>query len=491
MTRRARARLAADDLVLGRHRLVREVSRCEGTTLWEAEDEVLARPVAVRALDDPDSVSRDAVALEEEFLAAALRAGRVSDPRVASVYDAGDDDGLPVVVREWVDGQPLSALLAEGPLPADQAATIGLQVAAALSAAHSRGAAHGALHPGDVILTPGGVKVTDVEVGAALEGSRPAPDFDERIAEDTRDLGAVLYAALTARWPHGEAHGLRGAPTADGRRCTPHQVRAAVPRRVDEVVSRALDGEYADPAELGAALTPLAGFVSTGTALRSPVLRPAREADETVATRLPDLPALTEPVRRSWSRVTAGLVVLGLVAVAGWTAALVTGELPGSGSFGRDDTSAAQGTPLSPVEVRPFDPPPGDGVEGVTDVSQAVDGDRSTAWTTDTYRNRPDLGGLKPGVGLLLDLGQPADLGAVDLALESAGGALEIRAGDERPGAATDLALVARSDEPDDEMTLELVADEPARFVLVWFTSLPERGSGYGNGIREVTVRGG
>jgi tRNA A-37 threonylcarbamoyl transferase component Bud32 len=489
VTRRTCARLAADDLVLGRHRLVREVSRCSGTTLWEAEDEVLARPVAVRALDDPDSVSRDPEAVEAEFLAAALRAGRVSDPRVASVYDAGDDEGLTVVVREWVDGQPLSRLLDEGPLPAAQAATIGLQIAAALGAAHARGAAHGALSPGDVVLTSGGVKVTDFEIGEALEGRTPAEDFAERVAADTRDLGAVLYATLTARWPGAAAHGLPAAPTTDDRPCTPHQVRAAVPRRLDVVVTRALDGDFATPDALAGALTPLAGFVSTGTALRSPVVPSSRATDATVATRLPDLSSPGAPTARSLSRVTGALVVLGLVAVAGWTAALVTGELPGSGSFGRDGASAASG-PVAPVEVRPFDPPPGDGVEGLSEVSLAVDDDRDTAWTTDTYRGRPDLGGLKPGVGLLLDLGQPAELGSVQLVLESSGGAVEIRAGNDRPSAATDLELLAEADDPDEEMTFQVDSDEPARFVLVWFTSLPERGSGFGNGIRSVTVNG-
>ena len=510
MTPPTRSRLRAGDLVVGRHRLLREVARGPGTTLWQAEDEVLARPVAVRVLDDPEAQRRavpapprqggagpdqpgSAPGLPEEFLAAALRAGQVSDPRVASVYDAGDDDGLPVVVREWVEGQPLPALLREGPLATDQVVALGVQAASALAAAHARGLAHGALHPGDVVVTAGGVKLTDLETAAVLDG-RPCPaDPSARAAEDCAALGAVLYAACTARWPHGAAHGLPAAPETDGRRCTPHQVRAAVPLALDAVVTDAMAGRYASAEALVTDLVPLAsGHTETLTALREPLEIPAVGA--------PLAPADAAGGRRwepgdtgrggGWRRAAVALVVLAMVAAGGWTMGLVTGELDDRVGFGRsaEGLQAAGAALVRPVEVRDFDPPPGDGQERPGEVRFVTDGDPGTVWTTDTYRGRPDLGGLKPGVGLLLDLGEEVPLQTVALSLQQSGGSLEVRAGTEAPARADDLPLVVTAADPPEELELGVAGAGPVRYLLVWFTSLPPRGDGYGAGVRQVVL---
>lgn len=488
MTGRATARLSPGDLVIGRHRLLREVGHGPGTTLWQAVDEVLARSVAVRVLTDPepDGLDEDTVPLDGPFLAAALRAGRLSDPRVASVYDAGEEGGVPLVVREWVEGEPLSAVLQDGPLPTQQVARVGVEIAGALTAAHARDVGHGALHPGDVVLTVDGVKLTDLEVAAALEG-RPVPtDPGERGIRDARALGAVLYAASTGCWPAGPAHGLPGAPRADGRVCSPHQVRAAVPRGLDAVITSAMAGRYRTPGDVAVDLAPLVGAASGG-----PVVPAARSGGDVLGPS-PGLPEGALPSESGvWRHAAVLLLVLALVAVAGWTMGLATGRLQQPlPAVAPDPPARDDRTLLRPVAVEDFDPPPGDGGEKPGEARLATDGDPATAWTTDTYRGRPDLGGLKPGVGVLLDLGEPAGLRGLDLLLESAGGTVEVRGGLDRPERAEDLPLLTTLTDPPRDVDLPLAADQPVRYVLLWFTSLPARGAGYGAGVAEVTLSG-
>src|SRR5204863_9945216 len=143
----------ADTVLAGRYRLLR-VRALDSETgsgdLWRAYDEVLARPVAVRAVpaDDPRA---------EPMLVAAGRAGRLSDSRLARVLDAAEDSGLAFVVVEWVDGESVGATLrALGPFEPARATRIVLDVARVVATAHAQGLAHLRLHPQNVLITRAG-----------------------------------------------------------------------------------------------------------------------------------------------------------------------------------------------------------------------------------------------------------------------------------------------------------------------------------------------
>jgi hypothetical protein len=184
--------------------------------LWQAHDEVLARPVAVKVLR---AAGRKGVAEARPFLEAAATAGGLSSPVLARVYDAAiqqwpaERSGRPAgevdvayVISEWVDGRDLAAVLtAEGPLEPEQAVALTVEAAEALQGAHDSGLCHGRIHPGNVMLNGAGrLKVTDAATSSALPGRAvPAARADDPVgpAADVRDLTAVLYAMLTARWP--------------------------------------------------------------------------------------------------------------------------------------------------------------------------------------------------------------------------------------------------------------------------------------------------
>jgi serine/threonine protein kinase len=226
--------------------------------LWSAYDEVLARPVAARVLTGgPSGAGAPA---QQALISAATAAGAVSHPVLAQVYDAAREPSAGVgsvayAISEWVSGPTLAALLvAEGPWEPARACALVTDVADALAAAHQTGLAHGRVHLGNLLLpAAGGVRLTDLALSAALPGRRvPAQRSADPFprAADVRDLAAVLYALLTARWPASAtpqpSGGLPVAPTGRdgprrGRLISPGQVRAGVPRSLDAVVARALD----------------------------------------------------------------------------------------------------------------------------------------------------------------------------------------------------------------------------------------------------------
>jgi quinol monooxygenase YgiN len=237
--------LQVGDLLAERYRLAELVAAGEHAALWRAHDTVLARPVAVKVVGTPDKGAREAA---RGFLDAAIRTGAVNHPGLVRVYDAsqesrpGRGNDVAYVISEWVDGESLDVHLNRlGALPAPDAVDVLRQAADALTAAHAAGVVHGRVHPRNVLVTGSGrVRLTDAEVGCAVHGWDPRTP-----ATDTRDLAAVLYALTTARWPSGPttqpADGLRAAPLNDGHPLSPRQLRAGLPRALDQVVIRGLD----------------------------------------------------------------------------------------------------------------------------------------------------------------------------------------------------------------------------------------------------------
>lgn len=437
------------------------------TTFWRATDDVLGRPVAVRivaGLSDPQCA---------ELIAAATRAGQVPDARWVRVLDVGSTpDGALLtawVVSEWVEGPSLAALVRHDPLRGAVATWLGLACAQAVAAAEQHGTRHGALHPDEVLVpADGNPRLTGLEISTALQ---PAQRHD-----DTVGVGGLLYAALTGRWPLPGWDGLPAPTRGDGRH--PRQQRGGVGGDLDAITATALSGGYPDAAALVRALTPLPA---------APLSAAAPEREHPTRARLG---------RVAWRVVPPALVVA--VGVGAWTLGSDLGRVPSPArvvapSFPEPrqsvGTTARQVVWSSPPHISSFDPE-GDGTEDPGGVGLAVDDDPSTSWTTDTYVGSPEFGGLKHGVGLLLDLGRAKTVDVADLLLSAPGADVQLRAGMVAPREAADLPVVgSRQDSP---ASLRLTLSRPvrARYWLVWFTSLPKAGSGYRLGVAEVALLG-
>ena len=136
---------------LAHYRIISRLGAGGMGEVYRARDEQLDRDVAVKVLpassfDDPTARAR---LVREARAAAAL-----NHPNICTVYEVGEADGQAYIAMELVEGRTLSALLYAGPLPDEQVAHYGRQLADALTHAHERGVIHRDLKSNNVIVTP-------------------------------------------------------------------------------------------------------------------------------------------------------------------------------------------------------------------------------------------------------------------------------------------------------------------------------------------------
>jgi serine/threonine-protein kinase len=242
-------------LIGARYRLGERIGRGGMATVYRAQDEQLDRGVALKMMradlgEDPLFVQR--------FEAEARRAASVSHPNVVPVYDVGVDEA-PYMVMELIEGGDLAKVLATGPLPAERAARLAADAAAALQAAHDAGLVHRDVKPGNILLrTDGEAVVADFGIARAtgedsmtktgamlgsVEYFSPEQARGERAgpASDIYALGVVLYELLTGRRPFSgdtpfavATARLRSGPP------DPRVVVADLPPALGEIVTRAM-----------------------------------------------------------------------------------------------------------------------------------------------------------------------------------------------------------------------------------------------------------
>ena len=168
-----------------RYRLDARIATGGMGEVWCATDTVLDRVVAVKLLKQEHA---DDAVFRSRFEVEARHAAALRHPGVAQVFDfgagdgAGDGEHAPFLVMEYVDGQPLSALLRSGE-PMDPAAATALLAAVgdAIGAAHAQGIVHRDLKPANIkVRTDGTVKILDFGIAKLVDpiggGSAPAGD---------------------------------------------------------------------------------------------------------------------------------------------------------------------------------------------------------------------------------------------------------------------------------------------------------------------------
>ncbi|CAM5707360.1 protein kinase family protein [Streptomyces fumanus] len=486
----------------GRYRLEECVTRLDGFSSWRAVDEKLRRAVGVHVLPAEHTRARS-------VLAAARSSALLGDPRFVQVLDAVEDDDLVYVVHEWLpDATELTALLAAGPLEVYDAYQMVSQVASAMAAAHREGLAHLRLNPNAVLRTSTGQwRIRGLAVNAALRGI--SSDTPQRT--DTEAIGALLYAALTQRWPYeNDAHGLSGLPKDLGL-IPPDQVRAGVHRGLSELTMRALanDGATASrhespcttPEELVKAIGEMPRIRPPEPAFTTPPEyqhttyqqgtygRPAPHPGVTQAVPAPPPPLQSRTGKAlKWGVSALLIAALGL---GSWQLADALMDRGGKA----DDQNRTQTTdsddkgPKKPVSGKPiaisgardFDPL-GDQSEKPSEIGNVYDDSTATYWQTDYYLSS-DFGRLKSGVGVILDLGKAQRVGKVTVTFVGET-SVELRAASadaqSEPTSLDSYGKVAEGS----GTTVVLKPDKTlkSRYLLVWLTDLPMQANGQWRG---------
>jgi hypothetical protein len=513
----------------GRYRLEDRIAAGSGWAAWKAIDETLARAVTVFTF-------AAGFPRVNEVVTAARAASRLTDPRVAQVFDVEDTWDRAYIVMEWAAGETLGDLLSQGPLEPGRAARMIADAAAAIGSAHAAGVAHMCLSPGSVRWSPTGeVKVVGLGLDAALSGV----SADDPVLADTRGLGRLLYAALTGCWPGADYPSLPAAPLTNGQPCSPRQVVAGVPLSLSDLAVAAMEvpaGHGAQPvttpSELSRALLAAAPPVPLGPAqpnwrdkpirhggtasgqtraAEAPAGRPGgagragtdrpggsgyigdtwppggpgragepgqpgrRRADRPAQRRKPAGPL---PVRASKGVILSAVGVLAVAALAAFI--LLDPHGPGANNPKGKTTPSVAAVPIvTPVWAKGFDPltspakDPGD--ERTAHAKNAIDGNPATAWASQWY-STPEFGLLKAGSGLIINMGKPVRFSSVTVTFDSEPGAqVKLLTGNSAARSKANLdsmTTIASASSPTGTYTFRITGHVVGQYLVIWYSRL-------------------
>ncbi len=459
-----------------RYRLDHLIANGGMATVWLATDEQLRRPVAVkllhRHLSDPVSVER--------FRGEGKLAAQLSHPNIVAIYDTFHDHGIDGIVLEYVDGTTLRDRLDTGPpLAPVEAIAIAQHVADALAEAHRRGLVHRDIKPANILLASrGAVKVTDFGIAKLLDGldlTQPgmlvgtakylAPEQVTGEAVDGRGdvyaLGVVLYEMLTGVAPFvGDTDAaialarlqLPAPPVRRHRTDLHHDLEALVDRMLDRWPAR-----RPDMADIS---TTLAATASTATFAPAPT----RRADHRES----------RPRRVPVALIVLGVIVVGALALA---AALVgrtdagRGLIDKLGIGDRSPNASSVAIPLDTATLTSFDPDSDDGVENNDLLRFLRDGNVQTVWTTELYATRT-FGGLKSGLGVVIDLGRSTTISELDVTGSSSGWKAAVYMADSAPDLVDSWGKAVARHGPIDGAARFTFAPTQGRTVMLWITDL-------------------
>src|SRR3954471_12488517 len=258
---------------LGNYRILEKIGAGGQGTVYKATDTKLGRTVVIKVL--PPEVTAKQANLKR-FEREARLASSLDHPNICTIYDLDEVDGVHFIAMQHVEGKNIRQLVAGRPLDLKTSVLIGLQVADALAAAHSRGIIHRDIKSGNVMVTSTGqVKVLDFGLAKLLDDTEaaetgihrteltevgvpygtatyaaPEQARGDRVDKraDVFSMSVLLYEMLTGTWP------FRGKTTIDVRHAVLHdpprpiaEIRSsAIPPRLQQIIDKALAKEPKD-----------------------------------------------------------------------------------------------------------------------------------------------------------------------------------------------------------------------------------------------------
>ena len=491
------------ELIAGRYELEELVGAGGMSSVYRAHDSMLERHVALKVMHEQLMSDGDHVA---RFRREARLAAQLSHPNIVTVIDRGEQGERQFIVFEYVEGENLKALIErEAPLPERDAVELALQVADGLAFAHAHGLVHRDVKPQNVLLTEDGrAKVTDFGIARSIDVQRSLTQTGTVMGtsdyispeqarggpvnecSDIYSLGAVLYELLTGEVPFpgdnfvsvAMRHLNEPSPSVRG-------ARPDVSPRLDAAIRRAM---AKDPGDRFPSMESFAAELRA--CLSDPAGAAVGPAGETLV--LPGAPRRSRRAQRAYRPPTERpsvwpliLLLAGLAILAGIFAAVFafTGSPTKFGTFVhkvKNEAGAAAGGPVNLTAVGAYDPL-GDGDEHDEEAANATDGNPATYWQTQQYASS-QFGGLKDGVGLVLDSGKSQKLSELTVTSNTNGFTAVIKASQSSTGP---FAPVSSSQTVGSRTTFSLHGSA-SRYYLIWLTSLPTGGVAH---VNEVTAK--
>jgi serine/threonine protein kinase len=476
-------------LIGDRFRLEEKVGSGGMSSVYRAFDPTLERSVAIKLMhrdisSDPDQLER--------FRREARAVAQLNHPHVVTVIDAGEDDGAPYIVFEYVEGETLKGRIRRlGRLPVAEAVAYAIEIGRALECAHAHRLVHRDVKPQNVLIDPAGrAKVTDFGIARSLEAQgltapgrvlgttdyvspEQALGHEVTAQSDIYSLGIVLYEMLTGEAPFKADTQVAVAmqhvrePLPDVQRRRP-EISAALAAVVERATAKETRNRYATVGEmvhdLEEVLAIEAARSGQATGEATAVLR-----------SLSDDTADFVPQRLRHPRRTLFLSIALLAIVAGTVAFFATRTEKGPGQAATPPSPGLDRVTLSSDAARDYDPE-GDGEESGGQVQFAIDGLPTTVWSSEQYEGGFE-GSDKSGVGLYVNTGSRVSARQMDVVTSTPGFKAAVYASDSVPGRVRDWEKVSRTITAKRVQALQLdTAGHGFRNYLLWISELPEDG---------------
>lgn len=493
----------------GRYRLESRIGSGGMSTVYRAHDETLERFVAVKLMNREVATDSDQL---ERFRREARAVARLSHPNIVHVIDAGEDDGRPFIVFEYIDGETLKDRIRRlGRLPIPEAVAYAVEIARALGAAHGQHVVHRDVKPQNVLIDhEGTAKVTDFGIARTLEeegltadgrvlGTTDYVSPEQALGHyvtgqsDLYSLGIALYEMLTGELPFTGDNQVAVAmkhvreEVPDVRLVRP-EVSAMLASVVETATAKKLPDRYANETEMIADLEKVLALEATR----------AGTADGQVTAVLQTLPPETRkriPLTvRSRGRAIA-LVLIAAVVAAGVIVALALRTQPGHGQTDPDHSGSSATTPVAICSdtgcVSAYNPDGNPGIEqNDTEAPAAVDGSAKTSWNTENYYY--PAGGLgKKGVGIYVETATPASVARLVVQTATPGWNAQIYATNSKPVPTSFQdsgwsQVGGKSDVAGTQSFGLNAGGKSYRYYLVWITKL-KPGNQYAS-VNEITL---